>query len=79
MTYRNWQTRFRIGSIILMLGGLIYGFTEYQDVMKYAQSAIHEIYAVSLAVMWATFGYIAARALDCLGKIVLNYLPPDKE
>ena len=54
-----------------MLAGLAYGFDEYARITDLAESSVHEVYAVATAVMWATFGYIAARAFDHIAEIVL--------
>ena len=54
----------RFASAGIMLAGLGYGFYEYVRITNLAESSVHEIYAVATAVMWATFGYIAARAFD---------------
>ena len=55
-----------------MLVGLGYGFYEYDRITNLAESSVHEVYAVATAVMWATFGYIAARAFDHIAELVLD-------
>ena len=61
---RDWKMMLRFASAIIMLAGLAYGFYEYGRITNLAESSVHEVYAVAQGVMWAIFGYIAARAFD---------------
>ena len=51
-----------------------YGFYEYVRITNLAESSVHEVYAVAQGVMWAIFGYIAARAFDHIAEVVLDLL-----
>ena len=68
----DWKILLRVASATMMLAGLAYGFYEYGRITNLAESSIHEVYAVATGVMWATFGYIAARAFDHIAEAVLD-------
>ena len=70
--YRTWKIALRFASAGIMLAGLAYGFYEYVRITNLAESSVHEVYAVAQGVMWAIFGYIAARAFDHIAEVVLD-------
>ena len=70
--YRTWKLALRFASAFIMLAGLAYGFYEYDRITNLAESSVHEVYAVAQGVMWAIFGYIAARAFDHIAEVVLD-------
>ena len=69
---QDWKLALHFASAGIMLAGLAYGFYEYVRITDLAESSVHEVYAVATAVMWATFGYIAARAFDHIAEVVLD-------
>ena len=69
---RDWKRALRCASAIIMLAGLGYGFSEYDRITNLAESSVHEVYAATIGVMWAIFGYIAARAFDHIAEVVLD-------
>ena len=75
---RSWKILLRLASATMMLVGLAYGFYEYGRITYLAESSVHEVYAVATAVMWAAFGYIAARALDHIAEVVLDIVRSEK-
>ena len=75
---RDWKMMLRFASAIIMLAGLAYGFYEYGRITNLAESSVHEVYAVAQGVMWAIFGYIAARAFDHIAEVVLDIVRSEK-
>ena len=75
---QEWKILLRIllrfASATMMLAGLGYGFYEYDRITNLAESSVHEVYAVSQGMMWAIFGYIAARAFDHIAEAVLDFV-----
>ena len=71
---QGWKIALRFASAGIMLAGLAYGFYEYDRITNLAESSVHEVYAAAIGVMWATFGYIAARAFDHIAEAALDLL-----
>ena len=71
---QGWKIALRFVSAGIMLAGLAYGFGEYARITNLAESSVHEVYAVSQGMMWAIFGYIAARAFDHIAEAVLDFV-----
>ena len=75
---RDWKLALRFAAAGIMLAGLGYGFLEYVRITNLAESSVHEVYAVAKGVMWAIFGYIAARAFDHIAEVVLDFVRSEK-
>ena len=76
---QDWKIALCFVSAGIMMAGLAYGFYEYDRITNLAESSVHEVYAVAKGVMWAIFGYIAARAFDHIAEAALDLLARGEE